>query len=57
MGRGKVVGVVALLLVALQLNSVTFAMGRIIGPGLAVLAVNAFGYGSAFLINAVSFPR
>ncbi len=40
---------------SLQMNSVTFNIGRVIGPVLGVLTVNQFGYGWAFMVNAISF--
>ncbi len=40
---------------AMQMNSVTFNIGRVAGPILGVLTVNVLGYGWAFLANAVSF--
>jgi MFS family permease len=43
------------LLAASSLSSAQFNMGRVIGPALAGLTVAAFGYGTAFVANAVSF--
>jgi MFS family permease len=43
------------LLAAASLNSAQFNMGRVIGPALAGVTVAAFGYGTAFVANAVSF--
>jgi MFS family permease len=40
---------------AMQMNSVTFNLGRVIGPVLGALTIGAFGYGWAFFGNAVSF--
>ena len=38
-----------------SLNSAQFNMGRVIGPVAAGVTVAAFGYGMAFVANAVSF--
>src|ERR1700694_3236219 len=43
------------LLAAASLNSAQFNLGRVIGPALAGVTVAAFGYGTAFVANAVSF--
>lgn len=43
------------LLAASSLNSAQFNLGRVIGPALAGLTVHFFGYGTAFVANAVSF--
>jgi len=43
------------LLAAASLNSAQFNLGRVIGPALAGLTVHFFGYGTAFVANAVSF--
>jgi MFS family permease len=43
------------LLAASSLSSAQFNMGRVIGPALAGITVAAFGYGTAFVANAVSF--
>jgi MFS family permease len=40
---------------AVSLNSANFNAGRLIGPGLSGLLINAFGTGPSFLINAASF--
>jgi MFS family permease len=40
---------------AASLNSAQFNMGRVLGPLAAGVTVAAFGYGTAFLANAVSF--
>jgi MFS family permease len=40
---------------AASLNSAQFNMGRVVGPVAAGLTVAAFGYGMAFIANAVSF--
>ncbi|HEX3426706.1 MAG TPA: MFS transporter [Acidimicrobiales bacterium] len=40
---------------AASLNSAQFNMGRVIGPAAAGVTVAAFGYGTAFVANAVSF--
>ena len=40
---------------SLQMNSVTFNIGRVVGPVLGVLTVDRFGYGWAFTVNAISF--
>jgi MFS family permease len=42
-------------LAASSLNSAQWNAGRIVGPALAGAAVAAFGFGAAFLANAVSF--
>ena len=42
-------------LAAASLNSAQFNMGRVVGPLVAGLTVAAFGYGMAFVLNAVSF--
>lgn len=38
-----------------SLNSAQFNMGRVVGPVAAGVTVAAFGYGTAFVANAVSF--
>jgi MFS family permease len=38
-----------------SLNSAQYNMGRVIGPAAAGITVAAFGYGMAFVANAVSF--
>jgi MFS family permease len=43
------------LLAAASLNSAQFNMGRVVGPLLAGITVAAFGYGMAFVANALSF--
>ena len=40
---------------AASLNSAQFNMGRVVGPLAAGVTVAAFGYGTAFVVNAVSF--
>jgi MFS family permease len=40
---------------AASLNSAQFNMGRVVGPVAAGVTVAAFGYGTAFVANAVSF--
>ncbi len=40
---------------AVSLNSATFNSGRVLGPALAGLLINAFGTGPVFLVNAASF--
>ncbi len=40
---------------AASLNSAQFNMGRVIGPVAAGVTVAKFGYGTAFIVNAVSF--
>jgi MFS family permease len=40
---------------AASLNSAQWNMGRVLGPAAAGIAVAAFGYGAAFVVNAVSF--
>ncbi|MFV0460297.1 MAG: MFS transporter [Actinomycetales bacterium] len=40
---------------AVALNSASFHAGRLIGPGLAGLAIAAFSTGPVFLLNAASF--
>jgi MFS family permease len=40
---------------AVSLNSANFNAGRLIGPALSGLLINAFGTGPSFLINAASF--
>jgi MFS family permease len=40
---------------AVSLNSANFNAGRLIGPGLSGILINAFGTGPSFLINAASF--
>lgn len=40
---------------AVGLNSASFNLGRVIGPALAGLLIDAFGTGPVFLINAASF--
>jgi MFS family permease len=42
-------------LAAASLNSAQFNMGRVVGPVAAGVTVAAFGYGTAFVANAVSF--
>jgi MFS family permease len=40
---------------AVSLNSANFNAGRLIGPALSGILINAFGTGPSFLINAASF--
>ncbi|HHU09639.1 MAG TPA: MFS transporter [Intrasporangiaceae bacterium] len=40
---------------AVALNSASFNAGRLIGPGVAGLAIAQWGTGMAFLLNAISF--
>ncbi len=40
---------------AVALNSASFNAGRLIGPGVAGLAIAQWGTGLAFLLNAISF--
>ncbi|GAC1314414.1 MAG: hypothetical protein NVSMB12_07660 [Acidimicrobiales bacterium] len=42
-------------LAAASLNSAQYNMGRVVGPAVAGLTVAAFGYATAFLVNAASF--
>jgi MFS family permease len=40
---------------AVSLNSASFHLGRLIGPGVAGVLIHVFGTGPVFLINAVTF--